>query len=67
MCVFLLLSPILMAYKLSQFFVMDLWLLILLSSCILTSLQVTSEDLKLYLIKPVCHVYALNYCKDCVG
>ncbi|XP_063039645.1 RING finger protein 145 [Engraulis encrasicolus] len=41
MCVLLLLSPILMAYKLSQFFVMDLWLLILLSSCILTSLQVT--------------------------
>ncbi|XP_041928385.1 RING finger protein 145 isoform X1 [Alosa sapidissima] len=41
MCVFLLLSPIFMAYKLSQFFVMDLWLLILLSSCILTSLQVT--------------------------
>lgn len=41
MCLLLLLSPIFMAYKLSQFFVMDLWLLILLSSCLLTSLQVT--------------------------
>ncbi|XP_076829971.1 RING finger protein 145 isoform X3 [Brachyhypopomus gauderio] len=41
MCVFLLLFPAFMAYKISQFFHMDFWLLILVSSCMLTSLQVT--------------------------
>ncbi|XP_067277737.1 RING finger protein 145 isoform X2 [Pseudorasbora parva] len=41
MCGFLLLFPGFMAYKISQFFNMDFWLLILVSSCMLTSLQVT--------------------------
>ncbi|KAI4892064.1 hypothetical protein NFI96_022371, partial [Prochilodus magdalenae] len=41
MCLFLLLFPGFMAYKISQFFHMDFWLLILVSSCMLTSLQVT--------------------------
>ncbi|KAG9275155.1 RING finger protein 145-like [Astyanax mexicanus] len=41
MCVFLLLFPGFMAYRISQFFHMDFWLLILVSSCMLTSLQVT--------------------------
>ncbi|KAM8939613.1 RING finger protein 145-like [Pelodytes ibericus] len=40
MCVFLLLFPCYMAYKISHFFHMDFWLLILVSSCMLTSLQV---------------------------
>ncbi len=42
MCGFLLLFPGFMAYKISQFFNMDFWLLILVSSCMLTSLQVCS-------------------------
>ncbi|XP_057198154.1 RING finger protein 145 isoform X2 [Triplophysa rosa] len=41
MCGFLLIFPGFMAYKISQFFHMDFWLLILVSSCMLTSLQVT--------------------------
>lgn len=41
MCWFLLIFPVFMAFKISQFFHMDFWLLILVSSCILTSLQVT--------------------------
>ncbi|XP_053560356.1 RING finger protein 145 [Bombina bombina] len=40
MCLFLLVFPCYMAYKISQFFHMDFWLLILVSSCMLTSLQV---------------------------
>ncbi|CAH2299187.1 RING finger 145-like [Pelobates cultripes] len=40
MCLFLLLFPCYMAYKISHFFHMDFWLLILVSSCMLTSLQV---------------------------
>ncbi|XP_018082865.1 RING finger protein 145 isoform X1 [Xenopus laevis] len=40
MCLFLLVFPCFMAYKISQFFHMDFWLLILVSSCMLTSLQV---------------------------
>lgn len=40
MCLFLLVFPVVMAYKISQFFHMDFWLLILVSSCMLTSLQV---------------------------
>ncbi|MGH0152807.1 UNVERIFIED_CONTAM: hypothetical protein FKN15_023579 [Acipenser sinensis] len=39
MCLFLLVFPGFMAYKISQFFHMDFWLLILVSSCMLTSLQ----------------------------
>ncbi|CAB1423149.1 unnamed protein product [Pleuronectes platessa] len=41
MCLMLLVFPVLMAFKIAQFFHMDFWLLILVSSCILTSLQVT--------------------------
>ncbi|MBN3313926.1 RN145 protein, partial [Atractosteus spatula] len=41
MCLFLLVFPVFMAWKISQFFQMDFWLLILVSSCMLTSLQVT--------------------------
>ncbi|KAF7710626.1 RING finger protein 145 [Silurus meridionalis] len=41
MCLFLLVFPGFMAFKISQFFHMDFWLLILVSSCMLTSLQVT--------------------------
>ncbi|XP_062851136.1 RING finger protein 145 [Trichomycterus rosablanca] len=40
-CLFLLLFPGFMAYKIFQFFHMDFWLLILVSSCMLTSLQAT--------------------------
>ncbi|KAM4810435.1 RING finger protein 145-like [Rhinophrynus dorsalis] len=40
MCLFLLVFPCFMAYKISHFFHMDFWLLILVSSCMLTSLQV---------------------------
>ncbi|KAM4710464.1 RING finger protein 145-like isoform 2-T2 [Discoglossus pictus] len=40
MCLFLLVFPCFMAYKISNFFHMDFWLLILVSSCMLTSLQV---------------------------
>ncbi|XP_075429878.1 RING finger protein 145-like isoform X2 [Ascaphus truei] len=40
MCVFLLVFPCFMACKISHFFHMDFWLLILVSSCMLTSLQV---------------------------
>lgn len=40
MCLFLLLFPGFMAYRIAHFFHMDFWLLILVSSCMLTSLQV---------------------------
>ncbi|XP_060103411.1 RING finger protein 145-like [Heteronotia binoei] len=40
MCLFLLIFPGFMAYKIAHFFHMDFWLLILVSSCMLTSLQV---------------------------
>ncbi|XP_063781505.1 RING finger protein 145-like isoform X2 [Pseudophryne corroboree] len=39
-CLFLLVLPSVMAYKISSLFHMDFWLLILVSSCLLTSLQV---------------------------
>uniref|UniRef100_UPI003AAD48FE RING finger protein 145 n=1 Tax=Centroberyx gerrardi TaxID=166262 RepID=UPI003AAD48FE len=45
MCLLLLVFPGFMAYKISQFFHMDFWLLILVSSCMLTSLQVTGTML----------------------
>ncbi|KAF1374463.1 hypothetical protein PFLUV_G00229360 [Perca fluviatilis] len=45
MCLILLVFPVFMAYKISQFFHMDFWLLILVSSCMLTSLQVTGTML----------------------
>ncbi|KFV61194.1 RING finger protein 145, partial [Dryobates pubescens] len=40
MCLFLLVFPSFMAYKIAHFFQLDFWLLILVSSCMLTSLQV---------------------------
>ncbi|XP_050799299.1 RING finger protein 145-like isoform X39 [Gopherus flavomarginatus] len=40
LCLFLLVFPCFMAYKIARFFHMDFWLLILVSSCMLTSLQV---------------------------
>ncbi|XP_075355520.1 RING finger protein 145-like [Mycteria americana] len=40
MCLFLLVFPCFMAYKIAHFFHLDFWLLILVSSCMLTSLQV---------------------------
>ncbi|XP_052636876.1 RING finger protein 145-like isoform X2 [Harpia harpyja] len=39
-CLFLLVFPCFMAYKIAHFFHLDFWLLILVSSCMLTSLQV---------------------------
>uniref|UniRef100_UPI00398EDCEA RING finger protein 145-like isoform X1 n=2 Tax=Pristiophorus japonicus TaxID=55135 RepID=UPI00398EDCEA len=41
MCLFLLVFPSFMAYRIAQFFEMDFWLLIVVSSSALTSLQVT--------------------------
>ncbi|XP_041056865.1 RING finger protein 145-like isoform X3 [Carcharodon carcharias] len=41
MCLFLLVFPSFMAYRIAQFFEMDFWLLIIISSSALTSLQVT--------------------------
>ncbi|XP_040275375.1 RING finger protein 145-like isoform X3 [Bufo bufo] len=43
MCLLLLVFPSFMAYKLSHFFDMDFWLLIMVSSCLLTSLQVSAH------------------------
>ncbi|XP_019209911.1 RING finger protein 145-like [Oreochromis niloticus] len=40
LCLFLLIFPAYMAYMICQFFHMDFWLLIIISSSILTSLQV---------------------------
>ncbi len=40
LCLFLLVFPAYMAYMICQFFRMDFWLLIIISSSILTSLQV---------------------------
>lgn len=40
LCLFLLVFPAYMAYMISQFFQMDFWLLIIISSSVLTSLQV---------------------------
>ncbi|XP_055558997.1 RING finger protein 145-like isoform X3 [Falco cherrug] len=42
MCLFLLVFPCFMAYKIAHFFHLDFWLLILVSSCMLTSLQAPS-------------------------
>ncbi|GCB67771.1 hypothetical protein scyTo_0005201 [Scyliorhinus torazame] len=41
MCLFLLMFPSFMAYRIAQFFELDFWLLIIISSSALTSLQVT--------------------------
>lgn len=41
LCLFLLVFPAYMAYMICQFFHMDFWLLIIISSSILTSLQVS--------------------------
>ncbi|KAM6961103.1 RING finger protein 145, partial [Aplochiton taeniatus] len=45
MCLLLLIFPGFMAYRIGQYFHMDFWLLILVSSCMLTSLQVTGTML----------------------
>lgn len=47
MCLFLLIFPCFMAYKIAHFFHLDFWLLILVSSCMLTSLQVRGGPLLL--------------------
>lgn len=44
LCLFLLIFPAYMAYMICQFFHMDFWLLIIISSSILTSLQVTHTN-----------------------
>ncbi|CAL8274133.1 unnamed protein product [Merluccius merluccius] len=56
MCLLLLVFPGFMAYKISQFFHMDFWLLILVSSCMLTSLQVTGTLLiySLFMVELLC-------------
>ncbi|KAK2826699.1 hypothetical protein Q5P01_020913 [Channa striata] len=56
MCLLLLVFPVFMAYKISQFFHMDFWLLILVSSCMLTSLQVTGTMLiySLFMVELFC-------------
>lgn len=45
LCLFLLIFPAYMAYMICQFFHMDFWLLIIISSSILTSLQVTDKQI----------------------
>lgn len=47
LCLFLLIFPAYMAYMICQFFHMDFWLLIIISSSILTSLQVSLELINL--------------------
>lgn len=45
LCLFLLIFPAYMAYMICQFFHMDFWLLIIISSSILTSLQVIRKQI----------------------
>uniref|UniRef100_A0A665WL30 RING finger protein 145 n=1 Tax=Echeneis naucrates TaxID=173247 RepID=A0A665WL30_ECHNA len=56
MCLLLLVFPVFMAYKISLFFHMDFWLLILVSSCMLTSLQITGTMLiySLFMVELFC-------------
>ncbi|KAM9777509.1 RING finger protein 145 [Neosynchiropus ocellatus] len=56
MCLLLLVFPVFMAYRISQFFHMDFWLLILVSSCMLTSLQITGTLLvySLFMVELLC-------------
>lgn len=54
MCLLLLVFPVFMAYKISQFFHMDFWLLILVSSCMLTSLQVCLLSSHIKIIETLC-------------
>ncbi|XP_036702218.1 RING finger protein 145 isoform X3 [Balaenoptera musculus] len=53
LCLFLLVFPAYMAYMICQFFHMDFWLLIIISSSILTSLQ----DMKSAVITPCSHFF----------
>lgn len=55
MCIFLLIFPCLMVYKLARLFHMDFWLLILVSTCMLTSLQVmgTIFIYTLFMLEPL--------------
>lgn len=48
LCLFLLIFPAYMAYMICQFFHMDFWLLIIISSSILTSLQVNIHTQRAY-------------------
>lgn len=50
LCLFLLVFPAYMAYMICQFFHMDFWLLIIISSSILTSLQVSLRLTLHYLV-----------------
>ncbi|XP_023646926.1 RING finger protein 145-like [Paramormyrops kingsleyae] len=74
MCLFLLIFPGFMAYKISQFFHMDFWLLILVSSCMLTSLQVTGTLLiySLFMVElvrqdPIESLDEIIYCVNAVS
>lgn len=65
MCLLLLVFPVFMAFKISQFFHMDFWLLILVSSCMLTSLQVrrvTRHDIKWNKTTVVCNILNEKVC-----
>ncbi|XP_062492589.1 RING finger protein 145-like, partial [Pezoporus occidentalis] len=55
LCLFLLVFPCFLAYKIAHFFQLDFWLLVLVSSCMLTSLQVmgTLFIYALFLAEPV--------------
>lgn len=55
LCLFLLIFPAYMAYMICQFFHMDFWLLIIISSSILTSLQVTQDWTGAHTHKPAAH------------
>ncbi|KAI1887419.1 hypothetical protein AGOR_G00190100 [Albula goreensis] len=74
MCLLLLIFPGFMAYKISQFFHMDFWLLILVSSCMLTSLQVTGTLLiySLFMVElvrrdPIESLDEVIYCVNAVS
>ncbi|KAJ8281100.1 hypothetical protein GJAV_G00063510 [Gymnothorax javanicus] len=74
MCLLLLIFPGFMAYKISQFFHMDFWLLILVSSCMLTSLQVTGTLLiySLFMVElvrrdPIDSLDEIIYCVNAVS
>ncbi|KPP63936.1 RING finger protein 145-like [Scleropages formosus] len=74
MCLFLLAFPGFMAYKICQFFHMDFWLLILVSSCMLTSLQVTGTLLiySLFMVElvrqdPIESLDEVIYCVNAVS
>nr|XP_033810053.1 RING finger protein 145-like [Geotrypetes seraphini] len=74
MCMFLLIFPCFMAYKISHFFHMDFWLLILVSSCMLTSLQVMGTIfiyvlfmMELFQDRPLEKMDEIIYCVNAVS